>query len=128
MGLKASQYQTIMRGYEQKQLHSRDILKSRYEEVYMRLPEFKSMNDSISILSVQYGKRLLGGDEHAIDSLKEELTLLRNGKQDLLHPAGFRQIFLNPSTSAVTAAIPATSETRSAIVSKISHQSALRAV
>lgn len=96
MGLKASQYQTIMRGYEQKQLHSRDILKSRYEEVYMRLPEFKSLNDSISILSVQYGKRLLGGDEHAIDSLKEELTLLRNSKQDLLHSGGFPADFLEP--------------------------------
>lgn len=61
MGLKNSQYQAIMRKYEQKQLRNHDILTQHYEEVYRQLPEFKSLDDSISILSVQYGKRLLNG-------------------------------------------------------------------
>ena len=59
MGLKNSQYQAIMREYEQKQLRNHDILTQHYEKVYRELPEFKSLDDSISILSVQYGKRLL---------------------------------------------------------------------
>ncbi|CUX34910.1 ATP-binding protein [Clostridium sp. C105KSO13] len=96
MGLKTSQYQTIMRGYEQKQLHSRDILRSRYKEVYRKLPEFKSLDDSISVLSVSFGKKLLNGDEKAVDSLKEELTTLRNQKQDLLHSGGFSADYLEP--------------------------------
>ena len=66
MGLKNSQYQAIMRKYEQKQLRNHDILTQHYEEVYRQLPEFKSLDDSISILSVQYGKRLLNGDQKAI--------------------------------------------------------------
>ena len=60
MALKNAQYYTIMREYEKKQLKSRDIQTARYEEVYKKLPEFKSLDESISILSVQYGKKLLG--------------------------------------------------------------------
>lgn len=96
MGLKNSQYQAIMRSYEQKQLKSHDILTRRYEEVYERSPEFQALDESISILSVQYGKRLLGGDEHAVSSLKEELAILRNSKQCLLESAGFPADYLEP--------------------------------
>ena len=53
MALKNAQYYAIMREYEQKQLKNRDIQAARYEEVYEKLPEFKSLDGSISILSVQ---------------------------------------------------------------------------
>ncbi len=96
MGLKNSQYQAIMRKYEQKQLRNHDILTQHYEEVYRQLPEFKSLDDSISILSVQYGKRLLNGDQKAISSLKEELAILRASKQELLQSSGFPADYLEP--------------------------------
>lgn len=96
MGLKNSQYQAIMRKYEQKQLRNHDILTQHYEEVYRQLPEFKSLDDSISILSVQYGKRLLNGDQKAISSLKEELAILRASKQELLRSSGFPADYLEP--------------------------------
>jgi DNA replication protein DnaC len=96
VGLKASQYQAIIRNYEQKQLRNRDTLKMHYEKVYTKLPEFKSLDDSISILSVQYGKKLLNGDERAIDSLKEELAILRSSKKSLLQSGGFPSDYLEP--------------------------------
>lgn len=96
MGLTNSQYQAIMRSYEQKQLRSHDILARHYEEVYRALPEYKSLDESISILSVQYGKRLLGGDDNALDSLKEELAILRDSKKSLLESAGFPADYLEP--------------------------------
>ena len=96
MGLKNSQYQAIMRDYERKQLKSRDLLSRRHEEVYKRLPEFKSLDESIAILSVQYGKRLLNGDDSAVDSLKVELAVLRSSKQALLKSAGFPSDYLEP--------------------------------
>lgn len=95
MGLKASQYQTIMRNYEQRRLRNHDILTRHYEEVYQKLPEFKSLDESISILSVQYGKKLLNGDDKAMDSLKQELAILRSNKADLLRSAGFSSDFLD---------------------------------
>lgn len=96
MGLKASQYQAIMRNYEQKQLHNRDILDRRYKEVFKKLPEFKSIDESISMLSVRYGKKLLNGDDKAVDMLKRELSILRDKKKALLQMGGFPENYLEP--------------------------------
>ena len=68
----------------------------RYEEVYKKLPEFKSLDESISILSVQYGKKMLNGDPKALSSLKEELAILRQNKKNLLTSAGFPKDYLEP--------------------------------
>lgn len=96
MGLKNSQYQAIMREYEQKQLRSHDILTKRYQEVCRQLPEFKKLDDSISVLSVQYGKRLLNGEPKSISSLKKELAILRASKARLLKSGGFPEDYLEP--------------------------------
>ena len=85
-----------MREYEQKQLKSHDILTQHYEDVYKKLPEFKSLDESISILSVQYGKKMLNGDPKALSSLKEELAILRQNKKNLLTSAGFPKDYLEP--------------------------------
>lgn len=96
MGLKASQYQAIMRDYEQRQLHNRHILDRHYEEVFKKLPEYKSIDESISKLSVKYGKKLLNGDDKAVDMLKEELACLRGRKKALLHAGAFPKDYLDP--------------------------------
>ena len=44
MALNNSQYDTIIRAYEQKQLHNRNVLDKRYKTVYNRLPELKEIN------------------------------------------------------------------------------------
>ena len=96
MGLKASQYQAIMRIYEQKQLKSQDIMNRRYDEVCRSFPEFRKLDESISALSVQCGKRLLEGDTSAMDTLHKELASLRSRKQDLLMSGGFPADYLEP--------------------------------
>ena len=96
MGLKNSQYQAIMREYEQKQLKSHDILMRHYQNVYEKLPEYKELEDSISSLSVQYGKRILSGDADNTDALRKELQELRNRKRALLLSAGFPADYLEP--------------------------------
>ncbi|MDD3141480.1 MAG: ATP-binding protein [Lachnospiraceae bacterium] len=96
MALKNSQYDMIMRDYEQKQLHSRDILNSHFEELYARIPELQSLDDSISFLSVQQAKKILNGDVTALASLKEELAVLRNNKEQLMQSHGFSADYLSP--------------------------------
>lgn len=114
MGLKASQYQAIMRDYEQRQLRNHDRLTRHYGEVYKKLPEFKSIDESISILSVQYGRKLLNGDDKAIDSLKEELAILRSSKKNFCIREDSLRIIWNLFMTVKTAWIPATSAIRSA--------------
>lgn len=96
MALTNSQYYAIMRDYERTRLKNHDIQTARYEEVCRKLPEFKSLDESISILSVQYGKQLLNGDAGALISLKKELEILRSNKQNLLISAGFPDDYLQP--------------------------------
>ena len=96
MALKNSQYYALMREYEQTRLKNHDLQMKRYEEVYKKLPEFKSLDESISILSVQYGKKMLNGDPKALSSLKEELAILRQNKKNLLTSAGFPKDYLEP--------------------------------
>lgn len=96
MGLNTSQYQSIMRTYEQKQAKTRDLQNARYQEVYRKSPEFQALDESISALSVSYGRRLLSGDDRAVESLKEELAILRSSKQELLKSCGFPADYLEP--------------------------------
>lgn len=96
MALDNSQYDTIIRAYEQKQLHNRNVLDKRYKTVYNRLPKLKEINDSISLLSVNHARKLLGGDDDALSSLKEELQKLSEQKKQLLLSAGFPEDYLEP--------------------------------
>lgn len=96
MALKNSQYYAIMRNYENIRLKNHDKQTARLNEVYRKLPEYKSLDESISILSVQYGKKLLNGDDKALASLKEELEILRSSKKSLLVSAGFPEDYLEP--------------------------------
>ncbi len=118
MGLKNSQYHAIMRKYEQKQLHSHDIQMARYEEVYKKLPEFKTLDDSIASLSIQHGKKLLDGDTSAVDALKKDLAELRNRKIHLLKSAGFPKIIWSRFTTVRIVKTPDTLVIKNAIVSK----------
>ena len=96
MGLKPSQYQAIMRVYEQKQLRTQDIMNRRYDEVCQQIPEIRIIDESISALSVQYGRRLLNGDDSALELLHEELSILRDSRQKLLISSGFSEEYLDP--------------------------------
>ena len=96
MALNNSQYQTIIREYEKKQLHTRNALEKRYQEVYAKLPEYKQIQETISSLSVQQARKLLEGDDNALKELKAQIQSLSKKSKDLLRDAGFASDFLEP--------------------------------
>ena len=120
MGLRNAQYHAIMREYEKEQLKSHDIQTARYEEVYTKLPEFKSLDDSISILSVQVRKRSSSTEiPTALSSLKEELALLRASKKKLLTSCRLSgKLPLNRFMNVPTARIPVISVMKNVIALK----------
>ncbi len=65
MALKIHSITRHYEQYEQRQFRSHDILTRHYDEVCGKLPEFKALDESVSALSVQYGKKLLNGEEKA---------------------------------------------------------------
>lgn len=97
MPLSNSQYNTLMRAYEQKQVKSRDRLNAHFERAYAQIPELKTIDDSISKCSLEQARKLLNGDENALSALKEEIHGLSQKRADLLHKARFSADYLEPS-------------------------------
>lgn len=96
MPLTNSQYNSLMRVYEQKQVKSRDILNMHYETALKKLPKLKEIDDSISRCSIEQAKKLLNGDEQALSDLKQTLHDLVEQKKVLLSEAGFSADYLEP--------------------------------
>lgn len=96
MALNNSQYDTIIRTYEQKQLYNRNILDKRCETVYNKIPEINEINQKISFLSVKQARKLLEGDDNALTELKFQIRKLSERKTKLLTEAGFPADYLEP--------------------------------
>lgn len=91
MALSNSQYEQLMRVYEQRQLDNENRLRRRFEEVYASVPQIKELDERISELSLSQARKLLDGDDTALTSLKEELHQVFFQKQQLLKANGYAE-------------------------------------
>jgi len=94
VALTNAQHDLIMRSYEEKQLRNQTILLQHYKEIYEKIPEIKELENSISFLSVQQAKKLLDGDEGALDQLRTQIYELRTKKSLLLRNGGYPADYL----------------------------------
>ena len=96
MALTNSQYDTIIRNYEAKQNKNRRLLSDRTAYVYANVEGYKEIDESIASISVEHGKKLLGGDEDALNELKAILADLSSMKEQLLISYGLPKDYLEP--------------------------------
>lgn len=96
MALSNSQYEQLMRTYEQRQLDNEHRLRQRYQKAYSAVPELEALDQSISSLSVEKARKLLEGDTSALSSLKREVHSLAAQKKQLLTQHGFPEDYLEP--------------------------------
>lgn len=96
MALSNSQYNAIMRVYEERQTRNRHSLEERTARVNQQVEGYRELSDSIAAISVTQGKKLLEGDENALSELKSTLRRLSAMKQELLTGAGFPEDYLSP--------------------------------
>ena len=89
MGLNNSQFQTILRKYEEQQLANRALIAKRYQEVCQKLPKYSAYEDAIITLSVQYGRKVLDGNEQVLATYKKELAKLKEDRENYLLSGGF---------------------------------------
>ena len=95
MALSNSQYDQLMRNYEQLQLDNEHELRLRFDEVYAAIPDLRKIDDTISSLSVEKARRLLEGDESALSSFHEKMVQLTKEKQALLISHGYSSDYLD---------------------------------
>ena len=96
MALTNSQYDTIIKSFEEKQNRNRRLLEERTAYVYSHIEGYKALDDSIASISVSQGKKLLEGDDSALDELKKTIGELSSMKKQLLLSAGLPADYLDP--------------------------------
>lgn len=96
MALNNAQYEVIMRKYEDRQNRNRHLLESRTAEVYQKVEGYRELSESIAAISVTQGKKLLEGEEHALEDLKASIRSLSSMKEQLLIGAGYPTDYLEP--------------------------------
>lgn len=96
MALTNAQYDEIMRGYQSRQLHNRHLTQERLNEVYAKVPQLKSINDTIASLSVEAARKKLEDDNLSYNLLKKKIEDLRNEKQNLLLACGYDKDYFEP--------------------------------
>ena len=96
MTLNNTQYNTIIHAYEERQTKNHHILESRRADVYANVDGYRELDESIASISVEQGKKLLSGDDGALEELKHILKELTDSKTSLLTAAGFPADYLEP--------------------------------
>ncbi|MCM1154470.1 MAG: ATP-binding protein [Roseburia sp.] len=96
MSLTNTQYDIILRDYENRQLANRRELERRTAYVYKLLPNYRALEDRVASLSVSYGKKYLDGDENARKELHEKLTAIADAKVTLLNSIDLPGDYLKP--------------------------------
>ena len=84
MPLTNIQYDRIFRQYEERQKENRLETERRHACVYESIPEFQKLENAVASLAVAQGKKLLSGDEKALDALRKSLADLKAQKEQLL--------------------------------------------
>lgn len=94
MALTNTQYEQLMRIYEQRQLDNEHQLRKRFLEVYDKIPKLQELDHTISELSLSQARKLLDGDNLALTALKKELHLLSAKKKKLLEDYNYPADYL----------------------------------
>lgn len=86
-----------MRDYEERQRLSRLHLEEQKKKIYAALPQLHTIDEKLASVSVRQTRLLLEGDTHALEHLRDELTLLRQQRIELLSSAGYTPEDLEPT-------------------------------
>lgn len=89
MKLTVKQNERISNIYNNRRLKNKAILNQRYEEVYEKVPEIEEINQKVSYLSIEAGKKAIEGDRSALDNLSSSLALLSEDRKIALLGAGY---------------------------------------
>lgn len=96
MALSNTQYNTLIRRYEAKQLENQHIVLERIQSLYRKFPRLTEIDTEISSRSVAQGKKLIDGDDNALIQLRKELLALTAEKKQLLANHGYPENYFDP--------------------------------
>ena len=96
MALSNTQYNTLIRRYEAKQLENQHIVSGRIKSLYQEIPRLPQIDAAISSISLEQGRKLLDGDAGALQDLKAQIAALHAEKEQLLLRHGYPRDYFEP--------------------------------
>ena len=96
MALTVSQYNSILRQYEEHQTRNRHLHDQRLHHIYETVPGYQALDEAVASTSVAQGKKMLAGDTNALAQLKDQLKDLAQKRAALLLENGYPADFLDP--------------------------------
>lgn len=101
MALKNSQYDAIMREYNQTQFKNQRLWNDRIKKIYALHEAFEEIDAAIASLSIEHGKKLIYGEIELLDDLKSQIKDLSNQRMSLLESLGYPKDYLEPIYSCI---------------------------
>ena len=89
MALSNSQYQAIMRIYNQRQFQNKREQDERIQEIFTRIPQVEALTDEITAAMAQAGRKMVMGDPKGAEALKQEAAALKAQKIMYLERHGY---------------------------------------
>ena len=102
MSLTNTQYDELMRQYNQRQLKARHIQEEHRREALSAIPELAGVDEEIASLSVTCARRMLmeeetGGSAQLLDELRHRVNALSQKRAALLAAHGYPADYLEPA-------------------------------
>ena len=94
MALTNSQFDAIMREYDNLRAQHDYELQKRKEEIFETIPTFEELYDSVSSIGYSYILKSMDGDQTAPVNAKEALEKIRVQKEELLMQYGYPKDYL----------------------------------
>lgn len=94
MAISNSQFDAIMREYDERRMQHHYELTKRKSEVIKLIPEYKTIDDTIADLARESALKALAGDKSAIDKMRVEMAQLVQRKKNLLAQFDFPEDYL----------------------------------
>ena len=94
MALSNSQYDAIMRVYNQRQFQDKRDQDQRVAEVFEKIPQIEALSDELAATMAQAARKLLAGDRAAADQLKKDAEFLKEQKALYLKQNGYPADYL----------------------------------
>ncbi len=96
MALSNTQYNTLIRRYEERQLENQHTVSARTEALYRQVPRLSQIDSAISSASLAQARRLINGEDEALGELKRQIAALHEEKERLLCSLGYPADYLSP--------------------------------
>lgn len=94
MGLNNSEYEAILRDYDERRTQNSYELAQRRKEVYAAIPVMNELDERIAAGSVNAAILALRGEENAIADNRRAIDLIISQKKQLMKQAGFPEDYL----------------------------------